>query len=83
METSYWIITIKEVNSDHTIETEYLGNIDRKGLIDFYGLEEPDVEWYKIEELWPIKEEGECCEQCNYNIVLPNRIEDMISKVRK
>lgn len=51
METSYWIITIKEVNSDHTIETEYLGNIDRKGLIDFYGLEEPDVEWYKIEEL--------------------------------
>lgn len=32
---------------------------------------------------WPIKEEGECCEQCNYNIVLPKRIEDVIGNVRK
>lgn len=51
METTYWIIKIKEVGKDDILETEYLGNIDRDGLIEFYGLNKDDVEWYEINEL--------------------------------
>lgn len=51
METTYWSIKIKEVGKDDILETEYLGNIDRQGLIDFYGLNNDDVEWYEINEL--------------------------------
>ncbi len=51
METTYWIIKIKEVGKDDILETEYLGNIDRDGLIEFYGLNKDDVEWYEIKEL--------------------------------
>lgn len=43
-------IRIREVGSDHIIETEYHGNLDRAGVIDFYGLKNPDVEWYQIIE---------------------------------
>ena len=51
METTYWSIKIKEVGKDDILETEYLGNIDRDGLIEFYGLNNDDVEWYEIKEL--------------------------------
>ena len=32
---------------------------------------------------WPVKDDGECCDKCNYAYVLPKRIENVISKVRK
>lgn len=32
---------------------------------------------------WPIKDDGECCDKCNYEYVLPKRIENVISRVRK
>lgn len=32
---------------------------------------------------WPIKDDGECCDKCNYEYVLPKRIENVINKVRK
>ena len=32
---------------------------------------------------WPIKDDGECCDKCNYEYVLPKRIEKLINKVRK
>lgn len=41
-------VQIREVGSDHIIESEYVGNLDRKGIIEFYGLNNPDVVWYKI-----------------------------------
>ena len=39
----HYKITIKEIGVDKPVETEYSGFIDRKGLITFYGLNNPDV----------------------------------------
>lgn len=44
-------ITIKEKCRNKPLETRYDGNVDERYLIEFYGLEKPDVEWYKIEKL--------------------------------
>lgn len=48
--SKHYQITIKEIGREKPIETEYIGNIDRRKLIEFFGLEEPDVEWYRIKE---------------------------------
>lgn len=100
METRFYLIRIKEKNNAHIIETEYLGNVDEKFLIGFFGLNDEDVEWYEIEESdnhcdkkvccicgkkiegwghnpWPIKDSGECCSECNYTKVLPERIKNL------
>lgn len=42
-------ITIKEVGREHPIKTSYVGDVTYKYLVDFFGLENPDVEWYGIE----------------------------------
>lgn len=47
----HYKITIKEAGLENPIVTEYVGDIDRKNLIEFFGLKEPDVEWYQIKEL--------------------------------
>lgn len=44
----HYTVRIKEKNSDHVIETEAVGRWTRKKIIAFYGLEEPDVEWYTL-----------------------------------
>lgn len=44
-------ITVKEVGHVGPIDTTYSGDKDEKGLIEFFGLENEDVEWYKKEEL--------------------------------
>ena len=43
-------ITIKEKGSEEPLVTYYGGDINIDGLIAFFGLKEPDVEWYTIEE---------------------------------
>lgn len=48
-------ITIKEVGREKPIKTSYVGDVNHKFLVDFFGLNEPDVEWYGIE----IKDEEE------------------------
>ena len=35
----------------HTITSELHGPYNREDVIKHYGLDEPDVEWYKIEEI--------------------------------
>lgn len=45
-----WEITIKEVGNPHLLHPSYTGDVDRDFIIEFFGLNEPDVEWYKIEE---------------------------------
>nr|DAT14050.1 MAG TPA: hypothetical protein [Caudoviricetes sp.] len=50
MGNKHFKITVKEVGVVNPVETEYHGNIDRKGLIDFFGLNNSNVEWYKIKE---------------------------------
>ena len=47
MSRHFKIIT-KEVGRDNPIETEYIGDVDRSYLIKFFGLREPDVEWFRI-----------------------------------
>ena len=50
MSRHFKIIT-KEVGRDKPIETEYIGDVNRAYLIKFFGLREPDVEWFRIEEV--------------------------------
>ena len=45
-----WIVTIKEVERPKLITTTYVGDVDREFVEEFFGCNEPDVEWYKIEE---------------------------------
>lgn len=44
-----WKVTIKEKMMDRPIETTYTGDVDDQYVKQFFGCEEPDVEWYKIE----------------------------------
>lgn len=50
MSRHFKIIT-KKVGWEHPIETEFSGDVDRAYLIKFFGLREPDVEWFHIEEV--------------------------------
>ena len=50
MSKHFKIIT-KEVGRERPIETEFVGDVDRAYLIKFFGLREPDVEWFRIEEV--------------------------------
>lgn len=43
-------ITIKESGSEKPIVTYYDGDINLEGLVAFFGLNQPDVEWYTIEK---------------------------------
>lgn len=48
--------TIKET-SGHILHPEYFGDVDKEFLINFWGCNEPDVEWYIIEEVTDDDEE--------------------------
>ena len=50
MSRHFKIIT-KELGREHPIKTEFVGDVDRAYLIKFFGLCEPDVEWFRIEEV--------------------------------
>lgn len=50
MQKKFKIIT-KEVGHEDPIETHFTGDVDKDYLIEFFGLKEPDVEWFKIEEV--------------------------------
>ena len=43
-------VTFKESYMPHEVERICLVP-SRKDVIDFYGLKEKDIEWYKIEEI--------------------------------
>lgn len=45
-----WNVTIKEVNRPTPITTHYVGDVDYNFVRDFFGCEEPDVEWYSIKK---------------------------------
>ena len=44
-------VTFKEAYLPHEVERT-CDVPSRKDVIDIYGLEEKDIEWYKIEEIW-------------------------------
>ena len=45
-----WKVTIKEKMMDRPIETYYVGDVDREFVKKWFGCDQPDVEWYNIEE---------------------------------
>ena len=47
----HWKAEIKERGNSHILTTELHADVDRKYCIDFFGLNEPDVEWYKLYEV--------------------------------
>lgn len=46
---THYIIRIKERNKPYVIKTEYIGSKTKREIIDFYGLENDDVESYSIQ----------------------------------
>lgn len=50
-EYRHWKVTIKEKAMGYPITSELHGVYDEKDVKDHYGLDEDDVEWYKIEEI--------------------------------
>lgn len=48
-EMTHWRVTIKEWNTPHEIESDNISHMTREQIIEFYGLREPDVEYYRIE----------------------------------
>ena len=44
-------VTIKEINNDHLVHTSLTTDEDLDYVRDFFGLEEPDVEWYSVEKI--------------------------------
>lgn len=46
----HYEIEMKEVGKDHILHPSHTGYLTREEVIKFFGLNEPDVEWYKIKE---------------------------------
>ena len=44
-------VVVKEKLNDHPIKTSYTGICEKEDVIKFYGLREPDVEWFTIKEI--------------------------------
>ena len=44
-------VTYKEINNNNISHNSYLGNDDLTldFVIKFFGLKEPDIEWYNVE----------------------------------
>lgn len=45
-----WKVTIKEAMIEKPIVTYYVGDVDYKFVKEWFGCDQPDVEWYRIEE---------------------------------
>lgn len=45
----YWQVKYKEYNKPEQVK-EYFGYLTEKELIAFFGLEDPEIEWYNIKE---------------------------------
>lgn len=43
-----WIVKYKEVGSDKIRTTTHSGNKSRYEVIEFFGLDESDIEWYEV-----------------------------------
>jgi hypothetical protein len=46
-----WKVKVWEAGRDRPVETEHHGNLDREGVIKFFGLREPDVVRYEVTEI--------------------------------
>ena len=48
LEYDSYELEIKEFGNPNILRPSYIGNVDIKYLIKFFGLNESDVAWYKI-----------------------------------
>ncbi len=48
---AHFKVTIKERLFPRLLTSHFLGDVTEEYIIDFYGLHEPDVAWYKIEKI--------------------------------
>lgn len=46
----HYRIRAKERTTGRIVTPEYIGSKTRAQVIEFFGLEEPDIVWYKITE---------------------------------
>ena len=53
-----WKITCKKVGNDNILTYNVWGYLTKEDVIEYLGLDEEDIEWYKIEDLDAIKEKG-------------------------
>ena len=47
----HWVCEIKEVGNPQTVKPELFGDYDEKDCVRWWGLKNPDVEWYKLMEV--------------------------------
>lgn len=47
MMAKHWYVKLKEVWHG-VLTTEYVGDKSREDVIKWFGLDQPDVEWYKL-----------------------------------
>ena len=47
----HWKVTIKEKNNPNLLTPEMIGNYDENDVIAFLGLQNEDVEWYRLEDI--------------------------------
>ena len=50
MTQTHYKIRAKERTTGRIVTPEYIGPKTRAQVIEFFGLEEPDIEWYEITE---------------------------------
>lgn len=50
MAQTHFKIRAKERITGRIVTPEYIGSKTRAEIIEFFGLEEPDIEWYEITE---------------------------------
>ena len=43
-------VKYREVGSDRIRTTSHTGNLDKEGVIEFFGLNGSDVDWYEVAE---------------------------------
>ena len=46
-----WKIEYKEVGRDKILETTHKGDLSKEEVIEFFGLNEHDVTWYRVTEI--------------------------------
>jgi hypothetical protein len=49
--TRKWKVRFQEVGNKKIGETTHSGSLDEKGVIEFFGLNGPDIVWYEVKEM--------------------------------
>ena len=51
MEIKKYKIYFREAGKKHIGETTYSGPLSKEEVVEFFGLDKGDVEWYEVEEV--------------------------------